>query len=85
MANLTGKKSPRLHEILTTDEITELYDIFKNAPEEKFSRAELKQAFAKFRIILDKDDFETLFLKVKSGRPSLYIKFSFRFLFGLYR
>lgn len=57
-------KIPQLHQCIEEKDLEELYLIFKNAKEQKFTRPEFADVLAKYNIYFEEEDFENLFLKV---------------------
>lgn len=63
---LVSEHSPRIHDILSPDEIEELFELFNQALNNKLTPFQLRDLLTKYNIHFTDEQFETLFLKVYS-------------------
>lgn len=61
-------ETPKLHKILTKDDIDRLHCIFKSSVEEKFSQTQLRNLLEQFNVYYIDNEFENLFLKINTNR-----------------
>lgn len=65
----TFQETPKLHKILTKDDIDRIHRIFKNpSGEQKFSQTQLRNLLEQFKIYYTDTEFENLFLKINTNR-----------------